>query len=107
MGANEPNRNAPRRSLKFWGGVRDEIESNVSKEDYGPAGQDSRPAVRREGMIVRGMYELGCKSHKDQNGDDFQQHHDVVGPRGLLDAAHQDDRQEHHDDEGRPVKAEM
>ena len=58
-------------------------------------------------MIVRGMDEFECKSHEHQNGNYFQKHHDVVRSRRLFDAAHQNHRQQHHDDEGGPVKPKM
>ncbi len=103
----DANRQVTLRAFTFLGRSRDGIESDIGKENDGSASQDSRPAVWCEGMIIRGMYELECKSHEDQNGDDFHQHHDVVGPRGLLDATNQDDCQEHHDNERRPVEAEM
>src|SRR5882757_1878708 len=42
----------------------DGIESNVGEKDNRSAGEDSRPAVRRKGMVVRWMDEFGCKSHE-------------------------------------------
>ena len=38
---------------------------------------------------------------------DLHQHHDVVRPGGLANAAHQDHRQQQHDDECRDVEAEV
>src|SRR5882757_1368085 len=42
----------------------DGIESNVGEKDDRSASKDSRPAVRRKGMVVRWMDEFGCKSHE-------------------------------------------
>ena len=37
----------------------------------------------------------------------FSSDHDVVGVRGFANAANEDDGEQHHDDEGRPVEAEV
>ena len=95
------------RALALLSGRGDRIESDVGEKNDGPACQDSGPAIGREGMIVRRMDELGCETHEHQNGDDFQQHHDVIGSRRLFDASHQDHCQQHDDDECGPVKAKM
>ncbi len=58
-------------------------------------------------MIICWMDEFGCKSHEHQNGDNFQKHHDVVGAGRFFDAAHQNHRQQHHDDERGPIKTKM
>ncbi len=51
--------------------------------------------------------ETGSGKDEDQDGGHLDQHHDVVGASRLADAAHQEHRQEHHDQEGRNVEAEM
>ena len=42
-----------------------------------------------------------------ENGDDFDEDEDVVGARRLADAADQDDRENHHDEECGDVEAEV
>src|SRR5206468_32160 len=42
-----------------------------------------------------------------EDGDNFHQHHHVIGFRRLADAANQNDGEEHHDDERGPVETEM
>ncbi len=58
-------------------------------------------------MPVRSVNEARCECDERQNGDDFNQHHDVVGFRGLADSADQNHGEQHDDDERRPVEAEM
>src|SRR5262252_5197533 len=58
-------------------------------------------------MPVAGMNEARGDGDERKNGDDLDQHHDVVGLGGLANAAYENDRENHHDDEGRPVEAEM
>ncbi len=41
---------------------------------------------------------------KDQDGGDFEQHHDVVGLRGFADTPHQHDGQKQHDEKGGKLK---
>ena len=44
---------------------------------------------------------------KDQDGGDLEQHHDVVGPGGFADAAHQHDGQDQHDEKGGNIEAQV
>ena len=95
------------RVFALFGGGRDGIEPNVGEEDDRAAGENSGPAIGREGMPVGRMNEARRKADEDEDGDDLQQDHDVVGLGRFADAAHQDHREEHHDDEGGPVEAEV
>ena len=44
---------------------------------------------------------------EDQDGDDLQQHHDVVGLRGFADAANENDGEDHDNDERRQIESEV
>src|SRR5262249_4982615 len=46
------------RILTFLSGRRNRIEADVSEEDDGAPGEDTRPAVGREGVPVDGMNEF-------------------------------------------------
>ena len=61
----------------------------------------------REGMPVSRMNKTRCEAHEHEDGDNFGQHHHVVGLSRLTDPAHQEDCKQHHDNEGWPVEAEM
>ena len=58
-------------------------------------------------MPVVRLDEAGPCENKDQNCGDLDQHHDVVGAGRLADAAHQNDRQDHDDQESGNVEAEV
>ena len=104
---NNTDRQVALRILTFLGSRGDRIKSDVGEENDRSAGQNAGPTVRCEGVVVCRMDEFGRKSHEHQNGDNLQQHHNVVGSRGLFDAPHQNHRQQHHDDESGPVKTKM
>src|SRR5438874_550044 len=59
------------------------------------------------GMTAGREDETRWVDNKDQDGDDFEQNHDVVGFGRFANAAHQDGGEDHHDDERRPIEAEM
>ena len=50
---------------------------------------------------------LRADADEDQDGDDLEQHHDVVGLGRLADAADQDHGEDHDDEEGGDVEAEV
>jgi hypothetical protein len=58
-------------------------------------------------MVVVGPDEGGAEEDEDQDGRNLDQHHHVVGLRRLADTAYQHHRQQHHDQEGRNVEAEV
>jgi hypothetical protein len=58
-------------------------------------------------MPVGWVNEAHGEAHKNQDGDDLEEHHEIVGAGGFLDPADQNYRQQHDDDEGRPVEAKM
>jgi hypothetical protein len=58
---------------------RDRIETNVSEEDDGAAGQHAGPAIGHERMPVVRLDKAGAGKHKHQNGRNLDQHHDVIG----------------------------
>ena len=66
-----------------------------------------RPAVGHEGMPVAGMDEADDRKDKDQNGDQLEPHHHVVGVGRLANAAHQDHGENHDDEKGGNVEAEV
>src|SRR5712691_11659559 len=71
------------------------------------ASENARPTIGSEGMPIGGMNESRGERNENEDGDDFHQHHHVIGFRRLTDTTYEDDRQEHHDDERRPVETEM
>src|SRR5260370_60768 len=104
---NDADGHVAMRVLALFGGGGDRVETDVGKEDDGAAGENAWPAVGREGMPVRGMNEARGKADEHEDSDDFEENHDVVGFGGLANAAHQDHRKQHDDDERRPVEAQM
>src|ERR1700753_1397896 len=58
-------------------------------------------------MPVRWMNEARRESDENEDGDDLDQHHDVVGLGGLTNASHENHGEDHHDDECGPVEAEV
>src|ERR1700732_3939024 len=58
-------------------------------------------------MPIAGMDKMQTKSHENQDSDDLQHHHNVVGFGGFANSAHQYDGEQHHDNERRPVETEM
>jgi len=95
------------RAFAFFGGGGDGIESDVGEKNDGTAGENTRPAIGREGVIVRGMNESRSEADEHQDSDDLEKHHDVVGFGGFANAADQNHGQKHNDDEGGPVETEM
>ena len=95
------------RILALLGRGGDRIEADVGEEDDGAAGEHAGPAVGHEGMPVVRLDEAGGGEDEDQDGGDLDQHHDVVGARRLADAAHQDHGEDHDDEEGGNVEAEV
>ena len=95
------------RILALLGCRGDRIESDVGEEDDGAAGQYASPAIGHEGMPVVGLDEAGAGKDEDENGGDLDQHHDVVGAGRLADAAHQDHGEDHDDEEGGDIEAEV
>ncbi len=75
------------RIVALFGGGGDRIKSDVSEKHNRATGKNSRPTVRRERMPIRSVNEARCESDECENGDDLDQHHDVVGFRGLADSA--------------------
>jgi hypothetical protein len=53
------------------------------------------------------MNEAQSEEDEQQDSRDLHQHHDVVGPRRLANAAHQDHRQQHDNKERRDVESRM
>jgi hypothetical protein len=91
----------------LFGGSGDGIEADVGEEDDGAAGEHARPAVGHEGMPVAGMDEADGGEDEDEDGNELESHHHVVGGGRLADAAHQNHRDEHDDEEGGNVEAEV
>ena len=58
-------------------------------------------------MPVAGLDETGCGDDEDENGDDLDEDQDVVGAGRLADAAHQHNGENHDDEEGGNVEAEV
>ncbi len=85
----------------------DRVKSDVGEENDGAAGEHAGPALGHEGMIVRRMNKAHAHEDEGQDGGDLQQDHDVVGLRRLANAAHQDDRQQQHDEKRGNVEAEV
>ena len=50
---------------------------------------------------------LSAEEDEDEDGGELDQHHDVVGARGLADAADEDDGEQKDDEEGGDVEAEV
>ena len=65
----------------LFGGGGNRIESDIGEEHDGTARENSGPAVGREGMPIRRVNQARGKAYEDHDGDDFEQHHDVVGAR--------------------------
>src|SRR5208337_4720191 len=80
------------RILAFLGGGGDGVKADVGEENDRTAGEDSRPAVGSVGVPIGGVHESRGEADEYHNGHDLQEDHDVVGFRGFLDAAHQNDR---------------
>ena len=79
------------RIAAFFGGGGDGVEADVGEEDDGAAGEHARPAVGHEGMPVAGMDEADGGEDEDEDGDELDADHHVVGRGRLADAADQDD----------------
>ena len=95
------------RILAFFGGGRDGIKANVREKNDRATGENAGPAIGRVRMPICWMNKTGREADKHKDGDDFEQHHNVVGARRFLDAANQDNREQHDDDECRPIETEM
>ena len=91
----------------LFGRGRNGVEADIGEENDGAAGEDAGPAIGHEGMPVVRLDEAGCGDDEDEDGGDLDEDHDVVGARRLADAAHQDHRQDHHDEERREFEAEV
>jgi hypothetical protein len=85
----------------------DGIEADVREEDDGATGEHARPAVGHERMPVAGMDEADDGEDEDEDRNQLKSHHHIVGRGGLANAAHQDDRQDQDDEEGRNIEAEV
>ncbi len=103
----DADRQVALRVLAFLGGRRDGVEADVSEEDDGPTGQHARPTVGHKGMPVGRMNEADDGEDEDEDGDEFEAHHHIVGRGRLADAAHQDDGEDHDDEKGGDVEAEV
>ena len=93
--------------LALLGRSGDGIEADVGEEDDGTAREDACPSVGHEGMPVVGLDEAGSGKDEDEDGGDFDEDHDVVGACRLADAADQDHGEDHDNEEGGNVEAEM
>ena len=60
-----------------------------------------------KGCQLERVNEAGREGDESNDGDDFDQHHDVVGFRRLADSANQNHRKQHDDDESGPVESEV
>ena len=58
-------------------------------------------------MPVRGSNIVETKTDEDEDGDDLQQHHHIVHFRRFANAAHENHREQHDNNERGPVEAEM
>ncbi len=95
------------RLFALFGSGGDRIEADVGEEDDGAAGEHARPAIGHEGVPVDGLDEAGCRSDEREDGDDLDEDEDVVGASGLADAADEDHGEDHDDEEGGDVEAEV
>jgi len=95
------------RVFALLGGRGDGVETDVGEEDDGAAGEYAGPAIGHEGMPVVGLDEAGAGKDEDQDGGHLDEHHDVVCASRLADAADQEHGEEHDDEEGGNVEAEV
>ena len=95
------------RVVALLSGGGDGIEADVGEEDNGAAGEHARPSIGHEGMPVGGMNEADDGEDEDQNRNQLESHHHIVGRGRLADAAHQDHRKEHDDEKGGNIEAEV
>jgi len=95
------------RVFALLGGGGDGIEADVGEEDDGAASEDAGPAIGHEGVPVVGLDEAGSGKDEDQNGGHLDEDHDVVGACRFADAADQDHGENHDDEEGGDVEAEV
>ena len=102
-----PNGQVALRVPALLGSGGDGVEADIGEEDDGAAREDARPTVGHEGMPVVGLDEAGAGNDEDQDGGNLDQHHDVVGAGRLADAAHQDHGENHDDEKGGNVEAEV
>jgi len=73
------------------------VEADVGEEDDGAAGQHAAPAIGHEGMVVAGMDEAYDGENEDQNRNQLDADHHVVGFGRLANAADQDDGEDEDD----------
>jgi hypothetical protein len=95
------------RVAALLGGGGDGVEADVSKKYNRPAGEHAAPAVGHERMPVAGMNEADDGEDEDENGDELDAHHDVVGAGRLANSADQDHREDENDEEGGDVEANV
>src|SRR6202044_2724061 len=102
----DADRQVTLRIFAFFRSGRDGVKADVSEKYDRPASKNSRPSIGSEGMPIAGMDKVQTKSDKNQDRDDLQHHHHVIGFGGFSNSAHQYDGEQHHDNESRPVEAE-
>ena len=95
------------RIVALLGRSGDGIEANVREENNGAASEHARPSVGHEGMPVGWMNIADDGEDEDQNRNQLESHHHIVGRSRLADAAHQDHRENQHDEERGNVKTEV
>ncbi len=58
-------------------------------------------------MVVAGVDEMKGDADEDQDRDDLDEHHDVVGAGGFANAAHEDHGEQNDDEERGDVEAKV
>ncbi len=106
-GRNDADGHVALRILALLTGCGDGVEADVGEEDDGAASEYAGEAVRHKGVVVAGVDEPDAEEHKGKDGGNFDQHHEVVGARGLADTDDEHDRDEEDDEEGRDIEAGM
>ena len=83
------------------------VEADVGEEDQGRCSEHSARALRRERLQVVGVE--GGERKADEHGQhgELDEHHDGVQVGGLLDSAHQQQRDEQHDHDRGDVDAAL
>ena len=89
------------RIARFLGRGGNRIETDVGEEDDGASGDDAAEPGGRKRLPVAGIHQRAADHQEDQNGADLDRDHDVVGFGGFADAAHQQNREDEDDEEGR------
>ena len=97
----------PLRLAAFFGRGRYRIEADVREENNGPASQDAGHAVGHERMPVSGMNKVDGRGDEDEDGDELDADHHVVGRGRFANAADEDDSENQDHEKCRNVEAKV